>query len=100
MGVRTHWDAKGTGKAKVGELDVAVRVNQQVLRLQVAVQHTVRVAELDALEELPHIALEHGKGWDFFLGGRMKMRFIQRITLNIANADCTWFPRCSTKLVA
>lgn len=70
MRVRTHWDAKGTGKAKVGELDVAVRVNQQVLRLQVAVQHTVRVAELDALEELPHIALEHGKGWDFFLGGR------------------------------
>jgi len=56
--VGTHWDAKGTGEAKVGELDVAVGVDQQVLWFQISVQDTVCMAKLNALQQLPHVTLD------------------------------------------
>ena len=57
MGVRPNRDAECPGEAEVGKLDVAVLVDEQVLRLQIAVEDPVRVAELDPGEELPHVAL-------------------------------------------
>ena len=36
VGVHSNWDAKGAGQPKVGNLDAASLVNQQVLRLQVS----------------------------------------------------------------
>lgn len=57
VGVRPDRDAKGTCQAKVSKLDVPLGVNQQVLRLEVAVQDSVRVAKLDSLEQLEHVAL-------------------------------------------
>ena len=47
-------DAKGTGKAKVGELELAFVVDQKVLRFEVAVEDAIVMAEGDALEKLVH----------------------------------------------
>ena len=57
VSVRPDRDAKGTCEAKVGKLDVSFMVNQQVLWLEVSVQNSVRVAELNPLEQLEHVAL-------------------------------------------
>ena len=38
MRVRSHRDAESAGEAKVGKLKVVVLVDQQVLRLEVAVE--------------------------------------------------------------
>ena len=45
-------NTKGTRQTKVGELQVALLVNEQVLRLEVAVQNAVGMAEADATDEL------------------------------------------------
>ena len=45
-------------QAEVGQLDHALVVDEQVLWLQVAVQHPPAVAELDALQDLVQVALE------------------------------------------
>ena len=58
MCVGTDWDAEGACKAEVGQLDVAVGINEQVLWLEVTVKDAVRVAEFDAFEQLEHIALQ------------------------------------------
>ncbi|KAI3481766.1 hypothetical protein L1887_55613 [Cichorium endivia] len=47
-------DAEGTRKTKVGELEFAALVDEKVLRLEIAVQHAVLVAEGGALEQLEH----------------------------------------------
>ena len=39
VGVNSDWDSKGPGQPEVGDLDGAVPVDQQVLRLQVAVEN-------------------------------------------------------------
>ena len=49
VGVGAQRDAEGARQSKVGQLQQAVAVHQQVLRLHVAVQHAVRVAVPDAL---------------------------------------------------
>ena len=49
MGVCSHGDSESASKTEVGELEHAVAVNEQVLRLEIAVQHTVRMAEGDTL---------------------------------------------------
>lgn len=49
VGVSPHWDAEGAREAEVGELEHAVAVDEEVLRLQVAVQHAVCMAERDPL---------------------------------------------------
>lgn len=45
-------NAEGAGKTKVGELEVSFLVDEEVLRLQVAVEDTVRVAVVQALDKL------------------------------------------------
>ena len=54
VGEGVDGDAKGTGEAKVGEFELAFVIYQEVLRLKVAVEDTIVVAEGDALEELVH----------------------------------------------
>ena len=45
-------NAKSAGQAKVGQLQLLLLVDQQILRLKVAVQHLVFVAERNPLEQL------------------------------------------------
>lgn len=54
MGVGSQRHAKRAGETEIGQLQVALLVNEQVLGLQVAVQNAVGVAVLDALTELEH----------------------------------------------
>ena len=49
MCVNPNRDPKGSGQPKVGNLDAAILVNQQVGRFQVPMQHPPRVTEYDAL---------------------------------------------------
>ena len=49
MCVNPNRDPKGSGQPKVGNLDAAILVNQQVGRFQVPMQHPSRVTEHDAL---------------------------------------------------
>lgn len=52
MGIGTHRDSEGARQPKVRELQVVRRVNEKVLRLQVAVQDAVRVAVEQARVQL------------------------------------------------
>jgi hypothetical protein len=61
MGVRAQGHAKGAREAKVGQLQVALAVDEQVLRLQVAVQHAVAVAVAHTEHQLQH-ELAHNLG--------------------------------------
>ena len=56
--VGTDGDLKGARKPKVGNLQLALTVDQQVLRLQVAVHDAARVADGHTLEELVHVGLD------------------------------------------
>lgn len=60
VGVCAERHAKGAGEPKIGELEVAVFVDEQVLRLEVAVQDAVGVAVAHALAQLHHELLDHG----------------------------------------
>lgn len=53
VGVGAQRDAEGAREAKVGELEVVPFVDQQVLRLEVAVQDAVGMAVEQAGVELP-----------------------------------------------
>lgn len=57
VGVCANRDVEGTSQAEVGELQVAALVYQDVLRLQIAVQDAVRVAEGDAPKQLVYVGL-------------------------------------------
>lgn len=59
VGVGAQWNAKGAGEAKICELQVALLVDEQVLRLEVAVQDAVAVAVAHALYKLRHELLDH-----------------------------------------
>lgn len=50
--VGANGDAKRPCETEVGQLDGAVAVDEEVLRLEIAVQDAVGVAELNALEQL------------------------------------------------
>ena len=59
MGVITHWNAKGLRQTKVSKLQLPFHVDQQVLRLEVAVQDTVFVTVSNTLEKLIQEGLAH-----------------------------------------
>lgn len=59
--VGAHGHPEGASQAEVGQFDGAVGVDEQVLGLEVAVQHAVRVAEGQALQQLEQVALR-GQG--------------------------------------
>lgn len=50
---RVHGDAEGAGETEVTDLELSAAVDQQILRLQVAVEYPVRVAEGDTLGSAP-----------------------------------------------
>jgi len=54
-------DAERTGKTEVTKLQLALFVDEKVLRFQVAVQNSVLVTKVDALQQLVHEGLDdHG----------------------------------------
>jgi hypothetical protein len=58
VGVRPERDAKRPGEPKVGELEVAVLVDEQVLGLEIAVEDPVGVTVVEALDELQRESLQ------------------------------------------
>jgi hypothetical protein len=55
--VRPEWDTKGSGETKVGELEVTVLVDEQVLRLEISMEDPVGVAVVQSLDQLQREAL-------------------------------------------
>ena len=56
MCVGPQRDAECSGETKVGELEVALAVDQQVLWLEIAMQNPILVAKRGALQKLVHEA--------------------------------------------
>jgi len=54
VGERIDWDTKCSCQAKVGKLKLTFVVDEQILGLQVAVEHSVCMAVVDTLEQLMH----------------------------------------------
>lgn len=50
---------KGSRQTKVGELDLALGVDEEVLGLQVSMKNSVGVAEGQALQELEKVTLQN-----------------------------------------
>lgn len=64
MGVGPQRDTKRSCKTKVCEFEVSVLVDEQVLGLEISMEDPVRVAEVEALDELQREALFQAKGKD------------------------------------
>mmetsp|Transcript_10999 Transcript_10999/g.22366 ORF Transcript_10999/g.22366 Transcript_10999/m.22366 type:complete len:205 (-) Transcript_10999:308-922(-) len=60
MGVTPHWNAEGTCKAEVGQLQCSLPVDEEVLWLQVAVKHAMLMAVRDAPQQLVEERLRGG----------------------------------------
>lgn len=52
MSIDSDWDTKGSSQSKVSNLYNSLFINEQILWLEVPVQHTTLMAEQDALEQL------------------------------------------------
>jgi hypothetical protein len=52
VGVSAERNTEGAGQTKIGQLQVALLVDEQVLRLEITVKDAVGVAVARALEEL------------------------------------------------
>lgn len=52
MGIRPQRDPKRTRQPEIGQFQVSLLVDQQVLGFQIAMQDAVRVAVVDAADEL------------------------------------------------
>jgi hypothetical protein len=59
VGVCSQRDTESAGQTEIRQLEVAVFINQEVLRLEVTVQNSVGMAVLDALAQLHHELLHH-----------------------------------------
>lgn len=59
MSIGTQWYTKGTRQTKIGQLEVTLLVDEEILGLQIAVEHSVSVAVSDTLAELAHEFLDH-----------------------------------------
>jgi len=60
--VGSDGNAEGASQSKVCKLDHALRIDQQVLRFEIAVKHAVLVTVLEAAKQLIHVALhQHGR---------------------------------------
>ena len=78
---RVYRDTKGTGETKVTQLELALRVDEQVLRLEIAVQDLVLVTEGRALEKLVH------EGADDVGAKRAAVAVLVHVPLEIAVAE-------------
>lgn len=61
MGVHPDRNAKRPGQAEVRQLDHALIVYEEVLRLQVPVENPATVAEVNPLQDLVQVALSGGE---------------------------------------
>lgn len=62
VGEGVDGDSEGARKAEVCKLELAFQVDEEVLRLQIAVQDAVGVAEVNALQELVHEGFDGHRG--------------------------------------
>lgn len=60
MCVCSDRNPKGSSQPKVGQLDGSLLVNKEVLRFQVTMEHTARVAKHNPLQDLVRVALWRG----------------------------------------
>ena len=72
MGVCPNRDGDGSSKAKVGQLDASLLVDQEVLWLEVTVHDAPPVTEQDGLKDLVEIALGGGEEKEVGGGERKK----------------------------
>lgn len=54
IGEGVDWDPESSCETEIGEFELALVVDEEVLRLEIAMQDAVLVAEGDALKELVH----------------------------------------------
>jgi hypothetical protein len=59
VGVSAERHTKGSRESKIPKLEVTIAVNQEILRLQITVQHAVAVAVTNTLAQLAHELLNH-----------------------------------------
>lgn len=62
MSISPQGNAKRPRESKVGQFEVALFVDQEVLRLEVAVEDAVRVEVVDAADELVGLRSSDGEG--------------------------------------
>ena len=62
MGVGLDWKAKRSSQAEIGQLDDSVLIDEQVLRLEITVHDSVRVAVGRRLKNLVRETLNLGQG--------------------------------------
>ena len=58
MSVTPHWNTERASQPEVGELDVSAAVDEQILRLQIAMQNAVRMNITHSVEQLTSVALK------------------------------------------
>ena len=61
VSVRANRNAKSSSQTKVGQLERTDTVDKQILRLQVAMQHPVGVAESNTFQQLLHVGLNEAE---------------------------------------
>lgn len=52
MSVCSQWNTEGTSKTKVSQLQVSLFVDQEILRFEITMENSVRMAEVKTLDEL------------------------------------------------
>jgi len=62
VGVDPDGNPEGPSETKVGQFDDSFVVDEEVLGLQVPVEDSATVAEVDALQDLVQVALTDGEG--------------------------------------
>ncbi len=55
-------DSKGSGETEIRKLELSFEVDEEILGLQIAVQDSVGVTEVNALQELMHKGFDGGRG--------------------------------------
>uniref|UniRef100_A0A147BDZ8 Putative secreted protein n=1 Tax=Ixodes ricinus TaxID=34613 RepID=A0A147BDZ8_IXORI len=75
VGVHPDRDAEGPGQPKVGQLNVALLVDEKVLRLQISVEYPPPVAEQNPFQDLLQVALDYLCVHTLVLGKCVKILF-------------------------
>ena len=52
VSIRPHWDTKGTGETEIGQLEIIMLVDEEILRLEISVEYTMRMTVQQARGEL------------------------------------------------
>jgi hypothetical protein len=55
-------DSEGSGETEIRQLELSFEVDEEILGLQIAVQDSIGVAEVNALQELMHKGFDGGRG--------------------------------------